>query len=1360
MKGLNGIDGIDDILALTPLQQGMLFHTLYAPESSVYNLQIEFALEGDLDEGALEQAWRTAVERHTVLRTSFVWERVEKPYQVVHHHAHLKIARHDWRALNAAEQDERRRSCLEENRTSLFDLTKSPLMRLALIVLSEHKFRLVWTFHHIILEGWSAVIILSEVWKCYGDLCAHRSPDLPAVRPYAEFIRWLQQKDQSIAEAYWRERLKGFGAPTRLAIDRSIGSAPAEVKRVDSCSFTLSKNFADALKGLARTHRVTLNTVVQGAWSILLSRYSGEQDVVFGAVLSGRPPDLAGVESIVGLFVNTLPARVNVDGDVTLIPWLQALQLDQATMRQYEYSSLMQVQAWRDVAGGQPLFHTALAFQNWLGDFPSGQMTPDLQVTELETQETSDQPLTLQVMMGDTLTLNLVYDVERFDRAAVERILTHCRILLEAMAAHPQARLKDLPLLTDPERHQLLVEWNETNTDYPADMLLHESFEAQAARTPDAVAVEYEGRQLTYGELNTQANQVAHYLARYGVGPEVMVGICVERSLDMVVGILGILKAGAAYVPLDPDYPVPRLTFMLDDTAAPLLLTQMRLRDRLSGYRGRTVSLDADWPEIAGERQDDPKVRVSARSLAYVIYTSGSTGKPKGVAVSHRAVNRLVMNTDYVQVTSADVMAQASNVSFDAATFEIWGALLNGARLVLVPKDMLLSPQAMSTAIGRHGITTLFLTTALFNQMVEQIPAALGKLHHLLFGGEAVDPQRVRELLDKGPPKRLLHVYGPTETTTFASWHLAESVAQSATSVPIGRPIANTKLYILDSRLNPVPVGVAGELYIGGDGLARGYLNRPELTAEKFINNPFSDEIESRLYRTGDLARYLTDGNIEFLGRIDNQIKIRGYRIEPGEISAVLNTYPSIRDSHVLARRQKSGELSLCAYYIADHTAGNIPTDSELRSFLRERLPNYMVPGSLIRVETIPLTPNGKVDPQGLPDPESDATETGRECVEPRDEMERVLCRIWAETLKLERVGIDDDFFTIGGHSLLAAKLFSRLDEQFGRSLPLSVLFSAPTVRALAERYRTAPQQQFRSLVALRKSGSLTPVFAVPGVYGNVLGFAELCRELGPEQPFYGLQSLGLDGSTAPLTSIEEIAKLNISELLAVQPQGPYAIIGACFGATVAYEMARQLLAEGVDIAYLGLLDPTQREGRDLCDSPASTPRTLRRAAALSNLVSGRLHLYLEEMNQLNGKDRINFVAQKLRFLGASVKQSKRLGGVRRELNQIDVYRSNLYGLDHYQRKPLNGNLKFLEIFETARCSGAAPNESIDWAAFWKDSVTRHLVPGKDSGDMLSETNVGVVAALLKQRLQLALSRKPIETLGNVVIHLSGMAVS
>jgi surfactin family lipopeptide synthetase C len=1344
---MNGLDSVDDILALTPLQQGMLFHTLYAPESSVYNLQIEFALEGCLDEAALEQAWRTVVERHTVLRTSFVWKRVEKPYQVVHRQADLNIARHDWSALSAVEQDERRRSCLEEERASLFDLTRPPLMRLALIVLSERKFRLVWTFHHIILEGWSAAIILNELWKCYGDLRAHRSPDLPAVRPYAEFIRWLQQKDQSTAKAYWRERLHGFSAPTRLAMDRSKGSAPAEVKRVDSCSFTLSKGFADALKGFARTHRVTLNTVVQGAWSILLSRYSGDQDVVFGAVLSGRPPDLPGVESIVGLFVNTLPARVNVDADATLIPWLQALQLDQATMRQHEHSSLMEVRGWSDVPGGQPLFHTALAFQNWLGEFPSGQMTPDLMVTGFETQEGSDQPLTLQVVMGDTLTLNFMYDVERFDRAAVERLLTHCRILLEAMAAHPQARLKELPFLIDAERHQLLVEWNETKTDYPADAPIHQLFEAQARSTPDAVAVEYEGRQLTYGELNARANQVAHYLARHGAGPELMVGICVERSLEMVAGILGVLKAGAAYVPLDPDYPASRLTFMLDDTAAPLLLTQARLRDRLSGYKGRTVSLDSDWSEIARESQDDPQVRVNARNLAYVMYTSGSTGRPKGTCIEHRSVVRLVKSTNYVELGPQDVFLQFAPLAFDASTFELWGSLLHGARLV-VCRAGALSLEELAGVLRDRKVTTLWLTAALFHQMVDEQIESLRGVRQLLAGGETLSVSHVRRMLEVIGRGRLINGYGPTENTTFTCCHVMTTDSRIGPTVPIGRPISNTRVYVLDRHMRPVPIDVYGELYIGGDGLAREYLHQPELTSEKFVADPFSSEVGARLYRSGDRVRFRADGNIEFLGRGDNQVKIRGFRIELGEIEATLNQHPLIRESVVVARKDPPGDKRLVAYIVPNQEPA--PAISELRSFLRERLPDYLVPAAYVLVDSLPLTLNGKVDRRALPNPGQTEQHERNKYAAPQDETERVLCRVWSEVLGVQRVGLDDDFFALGGHSLLAAKLFTRLDEEFGRSLPLGVLFAAPTVRSLAGHYRTSPGlKKGSAVVALRAGGTLQPLFAVPGVYGNVVGFANLARELGSEQPFYGLQSVGLDGTAAPLDSIEAMATLYVTEIRSVQVRGPYAIIGACFGATVAYEMARQLLEAGEEIAFLGLLSPTDREGNTEVEDHTSVPRAYKRSAALLHFVTKRSRLYLAEMRRLPVRARFRYLIGKGFSLIASTTVKNRLRGAKRELNQIEVYRANLVALDRYHRKPLDGRLRALEIIEPMH-SGDGPQERLDWSSFWNGDPRLHYADGKNSGDMLSGRNARVVADLLVARLQAAFDNESLNPVGLV----------
>jgi amino acid adenylation domain-containing protein len=1324
-------------------QQRLWFLDQVDPGGAAYFIAQALELRGTLDVLLLERALGALVSRHSSLRTVFV--NVEgRPLQVVSEPESWTLPVKD--LSGAADKDQRLGKLLREEASRGFDLARGPLFRARLYRLAADTHVLLLTMHHIITDGWSINILIRELGEAYGRFSRGEAATLPEIPvQYRDFARWqrssLQGEALDAQISHWRSRLEGAPQVIDLPADRPRPFV--ESHRGAIHSFTLPLELTDALRNLSRREGATLFMTLLSGFTLLLSRYSGQRDLLIGTPVANR--NRTEFEDVVGFFANTLVLRADLSGELSVRQYLARMGevcLDAVAHQDLPFDRLVEeLQPQRDLSRN-PLFQVMFALQN---EPLRALELQGLTLSPFEVDAGGAQ-FDLTLIMQETvegLRANFNYATDLFDESTIARMGTHLRSLLEAMTDTPERSVWDLPLLMEAERHQLVVGWNDTRADYPADALIHELFEAQAKRAPHAVAVEYEGRQLTYEELNTRANQVAHYLARQGVGPDVMVGICVERSLDMVVGILGILKAGGAYVPLDPDYPASRLSFMLDDTAAPLLLTQMRLRNRLSGYRGRTLSLDADWPEIAREREDDPKVRVSARNLAYVIYTSGSTGRPKGTCIEHRSVVRLVKSTNYVELGSQEVFLQFAPLSFDASTFELWGSLLNGAKLVVCPAGAL-SLKELARVIQERGVTTLWLTTALFHQMVDEQIESLRGVRQLLAGGETLSVSHARRMLEVIGKGRLINCYGPTENTTFTCCHVMTTDSRIELTVPIGRPIGNTRVYVLDGHMRPVPVGVYGELYIGGDGLAREYLHQPELTAEKFVSDPFSSEVGARLYRSGDLVRFRADGCIEFLGRIDNQVKIRGYRIEPDEINAVLNTYPGVRGSHVLARRRKSGELSLCAYYVPDPTAGTIPTDSELKSFLREHLPNYMIPGSLIRVETIPLTPNGKVDQQGLPDPESNAIERDREFVAPRDETERVLCRIWAETLKLEQVGIDDDFFAIGGHSLLAAKLFARLDEQFGRSLPLGTLFSAPTVRALAERYQAVPEQQFRALVALRKSGSLTPVFAVPGVFGNVVGFAELAQALGPDQPFYGLQSVGLDGSEASLTSIEEMAKLNISELLTVQPQGPYAIIGACFGATVAYEMARQLLAEGIDIAYLGLLDPTQREGRDLRDSPASTPRTLRRAAALSNLVSGRLRLYLEEMNQLNGKDRINFVAQKLRFLGASVKQSKRLGGVRRELNQIEVYRSNLHALDRYQRKPLNGKLKFLEIFETSRCNRAATNEPIDWAAFWKDSVTRHLVPGKDSGDMLSGKNVRALAALLVERLQAAFGKDSI----------------
>jgi amino acid adenylation domain-containing protein len=548
------------------------------------------------------------------------------------------------------------------------------------------------------------------------------------------------------------------------------------------------------------------------------------------------------------------------------------------------------------------------------------------------------------------------------------------------------------------------VEWNDTVADYPQDQCIHHLFEEQVERVPDAIAVIFEDKQLTYRQLNSRSNQLAHHLQKLGVGSEVLVGICVERSVEMIVGCLSILKAGGAYVPLDPTYPPERLGFMLEDAQVSVLLTQQHLVERLETHQLQVVALDSDWETIAQASEENPNSAVTSDNLAYVIYTSGSTGKPKGVAVPHKAVNRLVFNTNYINLDPTDKVAQASNTSFDAATFEIWGALLHGAQLIGISRDIILSPHEFALQLRQKNISVLFLTTALFQQIARVVPQAFDSLKYLLFGGEAVDPRWVQKVLKKAPPKQLLHVYGPTESTTFSSFYWVQDIPEAATSIPIGRPITNTQIYLLDEQLQPVPIGITGELYIGGDGLAQGYLNHPELTAEKFIPSPFSNEPGTRLYKTGDLARYQPDGNIEFLGRIDDQVKIRGFRIELGEIEAVLSQHPAVREAVVIVQEDVPGDKHLVAYIVPNPTQIATAVRAQgcaslLRQFLKEKLPSYMVPSAYVLLESLPLTPNGKVDRRALPAADPERDDIKEDYVAPRTPVEEELAGIWAKVL-------------------------------------------------------------------------------------------------------------------------------------------------------------------------------------------------------------------------------------------------------------------------------------------------------------------------------------------------------------------------
>jgi amino acid adenylation domain-containing protein/non-ribosomal peptide synthase protein (TIGR01720 family) len=1040
------IEDIEDIYELSPLQEGMLFHTLYAPESALYFEQLCIPLYGPLDVSALEHAWQQVVDRHTALRTSFEWEEGDKPLQVVHRRVKLSLEQQNWSNLSPAEQVERLEAYLKADRERGFELSEPPLMRLALIRVAEHAYQFVFSLHHLLLDGWSSYLINTEAAAFYEASCQGRTLEFEPSRPYGDYIAWLQQQDLSKAEGFWRRVLAGYKAPPPLGVSRATGRLSDEDEGYDAQQIKLSVATTAALQALARQHQLTLNTLVQGAWALLLSRYTGEEDVVFGATTSGRPPTLKGVESMVGLFINTLPVRVRVSPQAPLIPWLKELQAQQFETRQYEYSPLVKVQGWSEVPRGLPLFESILAFEN----FPTGSLLQEeggaQQDSHFHYFGKTNYPLSILVRPSEDLLVRMMYVRPRFDPTTISRMVGHFQTLLEGMAANPEQCLSELPLLTETERHQLLVEWNATTVAYPRDMCIHELFEAQAERTPEAIAVVCQGEQLTYGELNWRANQLAHHLQALGVGPETLVGICMERSLEMVIGLLGILKAGGAYVPLDPLYPKERLAFMMDDAGVPMLVTEGRLLERLPEHRATVICMDIDWEVIAGKSKANLVSGVKSENLAYVIYTSGSTGRPKGALLAHRGLcNVAEAQSRAFDVRSDSRILQFASLNFDASIFEIAMALRAGATLCLGTVDSLLPGSTLIQLLRDQAISIVTLPpSALAALPVEQLPA----LQTILVAGEVFSADLVARW---ATGYRFFNLYGPTESTIWAT--VAECVDGNRRP-DIGRPIANIQVYVLDCQLQPVPVGVPGELYIGGDGLARGYLNRPELTAEKFITHPFSQEPGARLYKTGDLVCYQPDGNLEFLGRLDQQVKLHGFRIELGEVETVLSQHPAVQESVVLAREDRPGDKRLVAYLVPDQEPA--PSVSELRGFLQRQLPEYMVPSAFVLLDALPLTPNGKVDRQALPAPGPARPMLEATFVAPVNPIEKTLAEIWTQVLGLERVGIYDNFFELGGDSILSLQVIARA-KQAGIQLTLKQLFQNQTIAQLAAVADTTP---------------------------------------------------------------------------------------------------------------------------------------------------------------------------------------------------------------------------------------------------------------------------------------------------------------
>jgi len=1043
-------------------QQRLWFIDQLDPGSPRYNIPLAVRLGGRLSVAALERSLNAIVGRHETLRTTF--SAVEgRPFQVIAPAYALPLPWVDLRPLPAAAgQGEALRLIGEEARRP-FDLERGPVVRALLLRLGDDEHALLVTFHHVCSDAWSTGIFVRETQALYRAFAAGEPAALAELPiQYADFAYWQRrhlagETLESLLE-YWRRHLAGSPVALELPTDRRRPAQPSS--RGANHYFVLPDRLAAGLEALARQRRATLFMTVLAAFVILLYRHSGQRDVVVGSPIAGR--NRSELEGLIGFFVNTLALRIDLSapagGRVSALAALdrtREVALGAFAHQELPFEKLLEELQPERSRGQTPLFQVVFALENVPAEVvePADLGVADLRLEPVETDSgTAKFDLTL-IMRREPRGLagSFEYACDLFDGATVARLTRHFAALLESMVAHPEGRIDGLELMTAAERHQLLREWTATSTPYPRQAAIHELFELQARRTPDSVALVAEGtpRQLSYGELDRRANRLAHRLLRLGLEPEGLVALAVERSPEMVVGILAVLKAGGAYLPLDLGSPPERLAAQIEEARTPVVLTEAAVAGALP-QAAPLLRLDEDWERLAGEPDASPGVTAAAERLCYVMVTSGTTGRPKGVAVPHRAVVRLVRESDYASLTDREVFLALAPVSFDASTLELWGPLVNGGRLVLHP-GRLAAPEELGETLARHRVSTLWLTAGLFHQMVEARPASLAPISQLLAGGDVLSPAHVRKVLGE-LEGTLVNGYGPTENTTFTCCHRMRPAQAVRSPVPIGRPIADSWIRMLDRRLEPVPVGVAGMLYAGGDGLARGYFERPARTAESFVPDPRGAAPGGRLYRTGDLARHLPDGNAEFLGRRDTQVKVRGFRIELGEIEAVLGRHPAVASAAVVAREdvagdEQPGDRRLVAYVVAGDGEAE---PGELRDFLKKTLPEYMVPALFVRLDALPLNANGKVDRRALPAPGGERPAPEASFVAPRDAVEEVLAGIWSEALGLDRVGVEDDFFELGGHSLLATQLISRIRKAFRVELPLAALFEATTVAAMA----------------------------------------------------------------------------------------------------------------------------------------------------------------------------------------------------------------------------------------------------------------------------------------------------------------------
>ncbi|MGI0116123.1 amino acid adenylation domain-containing protein [Zooshikella sp. RANM57] len=1171
---------LEDLYPSTPMQQGMLFHSELNSDTGVYMTQLGVQLH-QLDSQRFEQCWQQLIARHAVLRTAFV--PVEgQTLQLVQTQAHASWQTLDWQHLNEAEQQSHVQALLKV--VHKVDPQQAPLMDFTLAQTGPADYWFIWRHHHALLDGWCLPILFKELFTLYQQGSHPQSDSLSPIAPYRAYIAWLQQQSSEHAAAYWRHYLAGFTTPTVLPLAHLLPTT-AEEQAQQETGLTLSTTLTEQLQQLAQSQQVTLNSVVQAAWGLLLSRYSGEQDVVFGSTRSGRPDELPDVEHMVGLFINSVPIRLQLTDNPSLADCLQQLHQVQVSHDQYSYAPLVDIQRWSEVGSGYGLFESLIVFENYPLDESLNQQQSDLSgqfiIGQVIAGEQTNYPLSLLVLPGKQLHFKLLYQPLRYTEDTMSRLLGHLQQLLLAMTqAAATAAVTQLNLLTEKETQQLLVDWNQTNAPYPTNHCIHELFEAQAEKNPNAIAVVFEEQQLTYGELNQRSNQLAHYLIEQGVKPDTLVGLCLERSLEMVIGLLGILKAGGAYVPLDPSAPQARLQAILDDCQPAFVLTQIQLTELLSCNASQLICLDTDWHIIENHLTHQPYVLCNPDNLAYVIYTSGSTGKPKGVLQQHKTVVNIVHQQALSgQLTHAMNTLQFTTMTFDVALQEIVTSWFTGSRLVLVNNDARLNISKLVDVLIHHGIERLFIVPALLNVLTDYViryDVHLTNLQEIITAGEALQiTGSLSQFLQDHPCCSLWNHYGPSET------HVVTVEQVKTCSIgdypPIGKPLKNHQCYVVNQANQLQPIGVPGELLVSGVGLARGYLNRSALTAEKFIANPFSDDPNARLYRTGDLVRWLPDGNLEFIGRIDHQVKIRGFRIELGEIEAVLVQQPSVQETVVVVQEDRAGDKRIVAYIVAtdDEQTGNVLLD-ELKNTLKQQLPDYMVPSGWVVLDKLPLTPNGKINRKALPAPEY--IHMADKFIAPSTPTEIELVVIWQDLLKIDQsISINANFFDLGGHSLLVMQLVATINDNLDTQIAVRDIFAYGNLKELAafiDQQRADNRvREWIPLVRLSVEGATTPtlpkLYCVPGAGGFSIAYQALSDKLSKHAQVLVFEAKGLDGIEHPHDDWELLIDCYLKAIIAEQTKGPYFLLGHSFGGRVVFELARKLEALGHEVKVI-----------------------------------------------------------------------------------------------------------------------------------------------------------------------------------------------